>query len=68
MYKSKNLKSIFIEMINTNNKNIVSGCVCRHPSMDANLFNEHYLSILYKKLLLEKNKEIVLMGDFNIIL
>ena len=27
MYKSKNLESIFIEVINTNNKNIVVGCV-----------------------------------------
>ena len=66
MYKSKNLESIFIEIINTNNKNIVVGYVYRHPGMDANEFNEHYLSILNEKLLLEKNKEIILMGDFNI--
>ena len=46
MYKSENLESIFIEIINTNNKNIVAGCVSRHPSMDANEFNEHYLSIV----------------------
>ena len=52
--------------INTNNKNIVVGCVYCHPSMDANEFNEHYLSILNEKLLLEKNKEIILMGNFNI--
>ena len=37
-----------------------------YPSMDANEFNERYLSILNEKLLLEKNKEIILMGDFNI--
>ena len=66
MYKSKNLESIFIEFINTNNKNIVVGCVYRHPGMAPYEFNEHYLSILNEKLLLEKNKEIVLMGDFNI--
>ena len=65
MYKSKNLESIFVEIINTNNKNIVVGCVYRHPSMEANEFNEHYLNILIEKLL-EKNKEIILMGDFNI--
>ena len=65
MYKSKNLESIFIEIINTNNKNIVVGCVYRHPGMDTNEFNEHYLSILNENLL-EKNKEIILMGDFNI--
>ena len=66
MYKSKNLESIFIEIINTNNKNTVVTCVYRHPGVDANEFNEHYLSILNEKLLLEKNKEIILMGDFNI--
>ena len=66
MYKSKNLESIFIEIINTNNKNTVVTCVYRHPSVDANEFNEHYLSILNEKLLLEKNKEIILMDDFNI--
>ena len=65
MYKSKNLESIFIEIINTNNKNIVVGSLYHHPGMDANKFNEHYLSILNEKLL-EKNKEIILMGDFNI--
>ena len=66
MYKSKNLESIFIEIINTNNKNTVVTCVYRHPGVDANEFNEHYLSILNEKLLLEKNKEIILMGVFNI--
>ena len=66
MYKSKNLESIFIEIINTNNKNIVVGCVYRHPGMDANEFNEHYHNILNEKLLLEKNKEVILIGDFNI--
>ena len=66
MYKRKNLESIFVEVINTNNKNIVVGCVYRHPGMDANEFNEHYLSILNEKIFLEKNKEIILMGDFNV--
>ena len=34
--------------------------------MDANEFNEHYLSIRNEKLLLEKNKEIILMGDLTL--
>ena len=66
MYKSKDLESIFIEIINTNNTNIVVGCVYGHPGMDANEFNEHYFSILNTKLLPGKNKEIILMGDFDI--
>ena len=66
MYKNKNLASIVIEINNTNNKNIVGYSVYRHPSMDTDEFNEHYFSILNEKLLLEKKKEIILMGDFNI--
>ena len=66
MYRSKNVESIFIKIINTNNKNIAVGSVYRHPSMDANEFNKYYLSILNKKLFLGKNKEIILLGDFNI--
>ena len=63
----KNLESIFIEIININIKNIVVGCVYCHPSMDANEFNEHYLSILNEKLYLEKNQKIIiLMANFNI--
>ena len=58
---NKNLESIFVEIINTSNKDIVVGCVYRHPSMDSNEFNKHFFSILNEKLLLEKNKEITLI-------
>ena len=66
MCMNKNLEPIFVEIINTNNKDIVVGCVYCHPSMDSNEFNKHFFSILNEKILLEKNKEITLMGDFNI--
>ena len=56
MCKSKILESIFSKIIN--NKDIVVGCVSRHPFIDANKFNEHCLSILNEKLLLEKNKKL----------
>ena len=40
MYKSKNLEPIFIEIINTNNKNIVVGCVyVIHAWMQMNLMS-----------------------------
>ena len=61
MCMNKNLESIFVEIINTSNKDIVVGCVYRHPSMDSNEFNKHFFSILNEKLLLEKNKEITLI-------
>ena len=34
--QEQNSESIFVEIINTNNKNIVVGCVYRHPSIDTN--------------------------------
>ena len=42
MYNSKELESSFIEIINPNRKNIVIGCIYRHPSMNLNEFNDHF--------------------------
>ena len=65
--KSQELESIFIEIINENSKNIIIGCIYRHPSMkDINEFNNQYFNVLTDKLSSEKNKGIILMGDFNI--
>ena len=36
MYKSKLLESVFIEIFIKNQKNIIVGCIYRHPSMDLN--------------------------------
>ena len=64
LYRSKTLESSFIEIINPGKKNIVIGCIYRHPSMDLNEFNERYLNILLEKLSKE-NKNVFLLGDFN---
>ena len=64
MYKKKELESIFIEVINPQGKNIIVGCVYRHPCMDLSLFNDTYLRDLLDKLICE-NKTIIIMGDFN---
>ena len=66
IYQSEKLESVFIEIINSNNRNIIAGCIYCHPSMEVNEFNSLFLNILIEKQLLEKNKEIVLLGDFNI--
>ena len=67
IYKSEELESVFIEIINKNSKNIIVGCLYRHPSMkDINEFNDQFFNVLSEKLLSEKNKHIILMGDFNI--
>ena len=42
------------------------GCVYHHPSMEVNEFNSLFLNTLSENLLIEKNKAIFLLGDFNI--
>ena len=65
IYKTKELESIFIEIPNKKGKNLVVGCIYRHPCMSITEFNENYLETTLEKLSLE-NKNIILLGDFNI--
>ena len=64
VYKSYALESIFTEIIIPNKKNIVLGCIYRHPSMEMKDFNENYLCPLMDKL--DEKKHVFLLGDFNI--
>ena len=64
IYKSKELESIFIEIVNPKGKNTIIGTVYRHPCMDQDLFLNDFMSPLCDKLTAE-NKEIYLAGDFN---
>ena len=66
IYKSKYLESIFLEVIDQSGENIHVGCIYRHPCMDLSKFDNDYLSSISEKLLREKNKHIILMGDFNV--
>ena len=64
IYKPKELESIFIEIINTKQTNLIIGSIYRHPSMSLTEFNVDYLNPLLEKMGLE-NKNHLLMGDFN---
>ena len=44
MYKSKELESVFIEVLNEGKKNQIYACIYRHPCMDLEIFSEQYLS------------------------
>ena len=66
IYQNEKLESVFIEMINSNNRNIIVGCVYSHPSMEVNEFNSLFLNTLSENLLSETNKEIIFLSDFNI--
>ena len=65
IYKKKELESIFIEVINPKSKNLIIGCIYKHPSMNPNEFIDVYMSNLLQKISKE-DKTIMLMGDFNI--
>ena len=65
MYKSKELESVFIEILNEGKKNQIYACIYRHPCMDLDIFNEQYLSKIMN--ILDKEKKLCyLMGDFNV--
>ena len=65
LYKSKELESVFIELNQKNEQNIVIGCVYRHPCMSINEFLDEYLSP-FLELSSNENKKLILLGDFNI--
>ena len=65
MYKSKELESIFVEIVYEKRKNLVIGCVYKHPKMCTEYFNSDFLYPLLDKVNKEK-KSLILMGDFNI--
>ena len=62
--KNKLLESIFIEVINEYEKNIIVGCVYKHPPMLPNEFTDDYLSPLIEKISLAK-KQAIILGDLN---
>ncbi len=64
LYLSKNLETTFVEITNKNKKNIIVGCIYKHPSMDIDEFNFLFECLMEK--ISKENKEIYLIGDFNL--
>ena len=50
IYKSAELESTFIEIINDKKLNILVGSIYRYPVMDLNEFSNYYLNELLHKL------------------
>ena len=63
--KDKELESKFIEIKRANDKDIIVGCIYRHPLMSMDEFNSDYLNPLLNKASME-NKLLFLVGDFNV--
>ena len=64
--KEKELESIFIEILQKTSSNVINGCIYRHPRMYPKEFNDLFLKSLRERLTKENNKEVILLGDFNI--
>ena len=65
IYRSRELESYFLEVVNQNSANSIVGVVYRHPSMNPNTFTEEYLKPLNEKLG-KDNKHKYITGDFNL--
>ena len=59
------LESTFIEITLPNKKNIIIGCVYRHPRFDIRTFLDKYLNPILAKIDKE-HKCCFLVGDFNL--
>ncbi len=57
-------ESVWIEIINSKSKNIVCGCIYRHPRANLEEFNEYMNKTLVT--LSRENKDTFIAGDFNI--
>ena len=62
---SGRLESTFIELVFPNKKNVLCGCIYKHPSLKAGDFSDKHLTPMLDKLSKE-DKLCFLMGDFNI--
>ena len=58
------LESTFVEIEQTKKKNIVCGCIYRHPNSNIEDFITYMVKVLDK--LNNEDKTVLLMGDFNI--
>ena len=65
IYSKSLIESTSIEIMNTKQKNMIIGCIYKHPRQETHDFNENYiLSLMYK--LSREKKDILNIGDFNI--
>ena len=64
---SGEFESTFLEIVLPGKKNLIIGCIYRHPSsnLTADQFNNDYIESLLQKISVE-DKICSIMGDFNI--
>ena len=59
------IESIFIKVLNKKQKKLIIGCVYKHPKHEVKDFTNNPMMPLLDKLSNE-NKDIMIMGDFNV--
>ena len=65
IYHKGMIESTLVEIMNKNEKNMMVGCIYKHPKqIISDFLNSHLLSVLEK--LSHENKQILIMGDFII--
>ena len=65
IYRSNELESTFIDILNPKKSDIIIGCIYKQPSVDLNDFNINYLNNHLDKVPKEQ-KYVFLLGDFNV--
>ena len=63
--KDEMLESVFVEVLSQSNKNTIIECIYKYPKMALADITQNFIQPLLDKLSLE-NKNIILLGDFNI--
>ena len=64
LFIPKKLQSTFVELIIKGKKNIIIGCIYKYPKLDINEFNTLFENTMEKFSF--ENKELYLLGDYNI--
>ena len=62
--KTKELEPTFIKIIIKKRRNLILGCIYKHPTLNNQGFINSFMLLLSEKLSYE-NKQFMLMGDFN---
>ena len=63
-HSNDNFETVWVEINQENSKNILLGCIYRHPGTDSSVLTDHLNQILISTA--KENKHIFISGDFNI--
>ena len=64
IYKTDQLESTFVEIINPEKSNLLIGSIHKHPNIDVLDFKNNHLSQIFE-IVSKKQKQVFLLGDFN---